>query len=71
MSVQHVTHRQLAVDLEDWALPYAYEALACASVVAGDVAQAARRAAQARELAARVADDEDREHLLADLDDLP
>lgn len=57
--------------LEDWDLPYAYESLARAHVVAGDTAEAERFAAQARELGARVADAEDREQLEGDLADLP
>jgi hypothetical protein len=57
--------------LEDWDLPYAYEALARAHRVAGDEGEAGRLAGRARELAGRVADAEDREHLDADLADLP
>jgi hypothetical protein len=53
--------------LEDWDLPYAHEALARAHALAGEADEAGRHAAQARELAARVADAEDREHLEADL----
>jgi hypothetical protein len=57
--------------LEDWDLPYAYEALARANLVAGNEEQAKRFAAQARELGERVADAEDREHLESDLTTLP
>jgi hypothetical protein len=53
--------------LEDWDLPYAHEALARAHGLAGDADKAARHAAQARELAQRVADPEDRDHLKEDL----
>jgi hypothetical protein len=53
--------------LEDWDLPYAHEALARAHALAGEVDEAGRHAAAARELTARVADAEDREHLEADL----
>jgi hypothetical protein len=53
--------------LEDWDLPYAYEALARALVLAGDVDEAGRCAARARELGERIADAEDRELLGADL----
>jgi hypothetical protein len=53
--------------LEDWDLPYAHEALARAHALAGEDDEAGRHAAAARELAARVADAEDREHLEADL----
>ena len=57
--------------LEDWDLPYAYEALARANLVAGNEEEAKRFAAQARELGERVADAEDREHLESDLKTLP
>jgi len=57
--------------LEDWDLPYAYEALARAHVVAGDTAEAKRFGDQARELGERIEDDEDREQLAADLATLP
>jgi hypothetical protein len=57
--------------IADWDLPYAYEALSRAHVVAGNQAEAERFAAQARELAALVADEEDREHLAGDLATLP
>ena len=53
--------------LEDWDLPYAHEALARAHALAGDADEAGRHAEQARALAARVADAEDREHLEEDL----
>ena len=57
--------------LEDWDLPYAYEALARAHVVAGEENEAKRCAVRARELAEHVADAEDREHLAEDLATLP
>jgi hypothetical protein len=57
--------------LEDWDLPYAYEALARANLVAGNEEEAKRFAAQARERGERVADAEDREHLESDLATLP
>ena len=57
--------------LEDWDLPFAHEALARANLVAGNEAEARRHAARARELAAQVADAEDRELLGADLASLP
>ena len=50
-------------EIEDWDLPFAYEALARAHAVAGDADEARRCAERARELGERVADDEDREHL--------
>jgi len=58
-------------ELEDWDLPYAYEALARAYLAGGNVDQSREHAAQARELAERVADDEDRELLASDLATLP
>ena len=53
--------------LEDWDLPYAHEALARAHALAGEADEARSHVVQARELAARVADAEDREHLEEDL----
>ena len=53
--------------LQDWDLPYAHEALARSHALAGEADEAGRHAAAARELTARVADAEDREHLEADL----
>ena len=53
--------------LEDWDLPYAHEALARAHGVAGETDEAARCAAKARELGAKIEDPEDREHLENDL----
>jgi hypothetical protein len=57
--------------LEDWDLPFAYEALARANAIAGNEAEAGSHAAKARELAEQVADPEDREHLEEDLATLP
>lgn len=53
--------------LEDWDLPFAYEALARAYAVAGDTAETARCLEQARALGAGVVDEHDREHLDTDL----
>ena len=53
--------------LEDWDLPFAYEALARAHAVAGDAEEAARLVARARELAERVTDPEERELLETNL----
>jgi hypothetical protein len=53
--------------LEDWDLPYAHEALARAYRLAGDVDQAGRHVAEARELTQGVAAAKDREHLEEDL----
>jgi hypothetical protein len=51
----------------DWDLAFAHEAIARASKVAGDEAGCAAAVARARELAADIAEDEDRELLLGDL----
>jgi DNA-binding transcriptional MerR regulator len=53
--------------LEDWDLPFAYEALARAHAAAGDAAESERCLARARELGAKIEDREDRELLEADL----
>jgi DNA-binding transcriptional MerR regulator len=53
--------------LEDWDLPFAYEALARANAVAGNAAETARYVEQARALAAGIADDDDRALITADL----
>ncbi len=55
----------------DWDLAFAYEALARASAVAGEVADRDRYLGLAREAATRIADDEDRRLLEADLASLP
>ena len=57
--------------LEEWDLPYAYEALARAHAVSGETGEAERFAARARELGDQVQDAEDREQLEADLGTLP
>ena len=53
--------------LEEWDLPFAYEALARAHAVAGDAAEAQRYVARARELAAAVIDEDDRGLIESDL----
>ncbi len=58
-------------DLEDWDLPYAYEALARANAIAGNGEESRRFAARARELGEQIQDEEDREHLNGDLATLP
>ncbi len=58
-------------ELEDWDLPFAYEALARAHAVAGDPTESERFAALARELGERIEDEEDRELLTRDLATLP
>jgi Flp pilus assembly protein TadD len=53
--------------LEDWDLPFAYEALARAHALAGNGAEATQHLQRARELAAAVTDDDDRSLLESDL----
>src|SRR5258706_13790279 len=53
--------------LEDWDLPFAYEALAPAHAIAGDTAEMTRCIEQARSLGAAISDEEDRAPLEADL----
>ncbi len=53
--------------LEDWDLPFAYEALARAYALAGDTAEMTRCLEQARSLGAAIVDEEDRAPLEADL----
>lgn len=65
----HHAQRCLAIchenpeNMEDWDLPFAYEALARAHLVGGAEEEARRSEQQAREAGARIADPEDREHL--------
>lgn len=56
-----------ADNVEDWELPFAYEALARAHGVAGNDEESRRFADLARDGAEAVADPEDREHLDAEL----
>ncbi|MBA3365282.1 MAG: hypothetical protein H0U03_05785 [Actinobacteria bacterium] len=60
-----------ASEVEEWDLPYAYEAIARAEGVAGKRTEAERYERLAREAAERVTDADDREHLLGDLATLP
>ncbi|HKG44026.1 MAG TPA: hypothetical protein VKB10_07260 [Gaiellaceae bacterium] len=53
--------------IEDWDVPFAYEALARAHGVAGDAPESRRWAEEARELGAKIEDPEDRELLERDL----
>jgi DNA-binding transcriptional MerR regulator len=55
----------------DWDLAFAYEALARAHAIAGDAARAREYTDQALAAAEDIADDEDRELLLADLETIP
>jgi hypothetical protein len=57
--------------LGDWDLAFAYEALARASAVAGDKEQARSWTEQALAAAEDIAEDEDRELLLTDLETIP
>ena len=55
----------------DWDLGFVYEALARAHAVAGDLQESARWLEQARNAATDIAEDGDRELLLADLETVP
>jgi len=55
----------------DWDLAFAYEALARAYAVAGDVAESGRWLAKSRQASEDIAEDEDRELLLSDLATIP
>ncbi len=57
--------------VEDWDLPFAFEALARASALAGDAGESLRYEQLARDTGEAIADDEDREHLLSELATLP
>ena len=54
-------------DMEDWDLAAAYEALARAHLVAGEVDEAHRHFELAREETAKIAEEDDRKHIEADL----
>ena len=58
-------------DVEDWDRPAVYEAMARASLVAGDAAEGAAWKAKAAALAAALADADDREVIERDLATLP
>jgi hypothetical protein len=57
-------------NLEDWDLPFAYEALARAHKAAGNEQESRRSLALARKAGKRIADTEDREHLEEALGDI-
>ena len=57
-------------EMEDWDLPGAYEALARAHLTAGDESEAARYKSLGLEAIAKVANEEDRKPIQADLDAL-
>jgi hypothetical protein len=61
-----ITQEQ-ADSMEDWDLPFAYEALARAHGVAGNAGESRRFAELARESGESIADPEDRQHFAADL----
>ncbi len=71
----HHAHRVLAIcrqhGIGDWDLAVAYEALARASAIAGDHDDAGRWLEQARLATEDIAEDDDREVVLADLDTIP
>jgi DNA-binding transcriptional MerR regulator len=71
----HHAHRYLELCQEngiaDWDLAFAYEALARASAVAGDHDQARAYTEQALAAAEDIADDDDRELVLSDLETIP
>jgi hypothetical protein len=58
-------------DLEEWDLPFAYEALARANLVAGDHGEAKRYADLARHEGSKISDADDRELLEQALAELP
>jgi hypothetical protein len=58
-------------EMEDWDRPAALEAVARAHWVAGDRDEARRHAERGRELAAAIADEDDRVHIETDLRELP
>ncbi len=59
--------QQHADNMEDWDLPFAYEALARAHGLAGNAGESRRYSELARESGESIADAEDREHFAADL----
>jgi hypothetical protein len=59
--------QQHADNMEDWDLPFAYEALARAHGVAGNAGESRRYAELAHESGESIADPEDRQHFAADL----
>ena len=60
-----------AADLEEFDLPFAYEALARAHAVAGDRDETERWATRSREAAAAIRDEDDRRLVLDDLATIP
>jgi hypothetical protein len=71
-AIHHATRcleitEQHADNVEDWDLPFAYEALARAHGVAGNAEESRRYAELARESGQSIADPEDREHLVSEM----
>jgi tetratricopeptide (TPR) repeat protein len=58
-------------EMEDWDLAAAHEALARAHIAAGDTDEARRYFELAREETAKIAEEDDRKHIEADLASLP
>ena len=58
-------------EMEDWDLAAAHEALARAHLAAGEIDEARRHLELAREETAKIAEEDDRKHIEADLDSLP
>lgn len=58
-------------EMEEWDLPAAYEALARAHHAAGEESEAARYKSLGLDAISKVADEEDREHIEADLASIP
>ena len=58
-------------EMEDWDLAAAHEALARAHIAAGDKDEARRHFQLAREETAKIAEEDDRKHIEADLESLP
>jgi hypothetical protein len=58
-------------EMEDWDLAAAHEALARAHLAAGEIDEARRHLELAREETAKIAEEDDRKHVEADLASLP
>jgi hypothetical protein len=71
----HHAQRVLSICLEngigDWDIAFAYEALARAYAIAGDPEAARAMTVRALEAAEKIAEDDDREPVLADLETIP
>ena len=58
-------------EMEDWDLAAAHEALARAHLAAGEIDEARRHLELARDETSKVAEEDDRKHIEADLESLP